>query len=60
MSLVENHLDDLLRNRLPAIAEMEVDVERVQEGLEAIAHLDPSPGKPWAKADNQFVVPDDG
>ena len=59
MSLVENHLDDLLRNRLPAIAqEMEVDVERVQEGLEAIAHLDPSPGKPWAQADNQFVVPD--
>ena len=59
IELVRDHLDDLLRNRLPVIAqEMDVHVERVQEGLEAIAHLDPSPGKPWAIAENQFVVPD--
>ncbi|TVR44365.1 MAG: RNA polymerase sigma-54 factor [Planctomycetota bacterium] len=57
--LVRDHLDDLLRNRLPVIAQaLEVSVDRVQEGLEAIARLDPAPGKPWSMAENQFVVPD--
>lgn len=59
VALVRDHLDDLLRNRLPAIAQhLGVEVDRVQEGLEAIARLDPAPGSPFASTDNQFVIPD--
>ena len=57
--LVERHLDDLLRNRLPVIAtELGVDVESVQEGLEIIKRLDPQPGLPYASGGNQYVIPD--
>lgn len=59
IELVGNHLEDLLRNRLPVIAQaMGVDVARVQEGLEVIATLDPQPGLPFTRAENSFVVPD--
>ncbi|TVR13689.1 MAG: RNA polymerase sigma-54 factor [Planctomycetota bacterium] len=59
IALVRDHLDDLLRNRLPIIAQaLDVSVDRVQEALEAIARLDPAPGKPWSRSENQFVVPD--
>jgi RNA polymerase sigma-54 factor len=57
--LISEHLDDVLRNRLPVVAQaMGVDVDRVQEAVEAIATLDPQPGLPFARTDNQFVVPD--
>jgi len=57
--LVRDHLDDLLKNRLPVIAAaMGVDVHRVQEGVEVIATLDPKPGMRFATGENQFVVPD--
>ncbi len=59
MTLVRDHLDDVLRNRLPHIAQtMGVEVERVQEGVEVISQLDPHPGLPFAGGDNQFVIPD--
>ena len=57
--LVEEYLDDLLRNRLPVIATaLGVDVESVQEGLEIIKRLDPQPGLPYASGGNQYVIPD--
>lgn len=57
--LVRDHLDDVLRNRLPVIAQkLGVPVDRVQEGVEAIATLDPKPGLPYARGANQYVVPD--
>ncbi len=59
MRLVRDHIDDVLRNRLPVIAQqLGVSVERVQEGVEAIATLDPKPGLPFARGANQYVVPD--
>ncbi len=59
MTLVRDHLDDVLKNRLPAIAAvLGVEVGRVQEGVEAIRTLDPKPGIRFANAENQFVVPD--
>jgi RNA polymerase sigma-54 factor len=59
IALVRDHLDDVLRNRLPSVAQaMQVPVERVQEGIEAIQRLDPNPGLPFAKGENHFVVPD--
>lgn len=59
MELVRHHLDDVLRNRLPVIATgMNVDVSRVQEGVEVIGKLDPHPGMAFAVVDNQYVIPD--
>lgn len=59
IALIRDHLDDVLRNRLPVIAQaMGVDVERVQEGVAVIAHLDPKPGLPYATGISQYVVPD--
>ncbi len=59
MMLVRDHLDDVLRNRLPVIADkLQVPVERVQEGTEVIGRLDPKPGLPFARGGNQYVVPD--
>lgn len=59
MTLIRDHLDDVLKNRLPVIAQkLQVEVERVKEGVEVIARLDPKPGLPYASGDNQIVVPD--
>jgi RNA polymerase sigma-54 factor len=59
MALIRDHLDEVLRNRLPIIAQaMGVDVERVKDGVEVIAKLDPKPGLPYASGESQIVVPD--
>ncbi len=59
LALVRDHLDDVLRNRLPVVAAaMGTDVERIQEGVEVIARLDPQPGLAFAAPETQFVVPD--
>jgi RNA polymerase sigma-54 factor len=59
MTLLRDHLDDVLRNRLPAIAAaLGVDVERVKEGVEVISKLDPKPGLPYSSGASQYVVPD--
>ena len=57
--LVREYLDELLHNRLPIISQaIGVPVERVQEGLEVIASLDPQPGAPYAPDENRIIVPD--
>ncbi len=59
ITLIRDHLDNVLRNRLPIIAQaLAVDVERVMEGVEVISQLDPKPGLPFAQGANQYVVPD--
>jgi RNA polymerase sigma-54 factor len=59
MTLIRDHLDDVLKNRLPVIAaQLGVDVERVSEGVEVISKLDPKPGLPFASGASQYVVPD--
>jgi len=59
IALVRDHLDDVLKNRLPVIAQaLGVDVDRISDGVEVIAKLDPKPGLPFGKGDNQIVVPD--
>ncbi len=59
MTLVKSHLPDLLKNRLPAISVATGhSVDRLQEALEAIGTLDPKPGLPFARGENQIVVPD--
>ena len=59
MALIRDHLEDALKNRLPAVAQaLGVEVDRVKEGVEVIAKLDPKPGLPYGASDNMFVVPD--
>lgn len=59
MMLVRDHLEDVLKNRLPVIAQKTgAEIERIKEGVEVISHLDPKPGLPFARADNAYVVPD--
>jgi RNA polymerase sigma-54 factor len=59
MAVVRDHLDDLLRNRLPVIAQATgMAVDRIQEVVEVVAGLDPKPGLPYASGQNHIVVPD--
>ena len=59
MMLIRDHLDDVLKNRLPVITQaLGVEIERVKEGVEVISKLDPKPGLPYASGASQFVVPD--
>lgn len=59
LMLVRDHLDDVLKNRLPVIAQRTgADIERIKEGVEVISKLDPKPGLPFARAANTYVVPD--
>ncbi|MEK7411866.1 MAG: RNA polymerase factor sigma-54 [Planctomycetota bacterium] len=58
-TLVRDHLDDVLKNRLPVIAQATgATIERIKEGVEVISKLDPKPGLPFARAANSYVVPD--
>ena len=59
MDMIRGHIDDVLRNRLPVIAsQLQVDVGRVQDGVEVIGKLDPHPGMAYAVVENQYVIPD--
>ena len=59
MQVVRDHLDDLLHNRLPALSsQMGVPVERLQDALEVVGHLDPHPGSMYTRSDNHIVIPD--
>ena len=59
MTLIREHLIDLLKNRLPAISLATGHaVERLQDVVEVISRLDPRPGLPYARDDNSIVVPD--
>lgn len=59
MMLVRDHIDDVLKNRLPVIVQKTgADIERIKEGVEVISRLDPKPGLPFARAANTYVVPD--
>jgi len=57
--LVRDHLEDLCHNRLPKVAKaLGVPIERVSEGLDRIAKLDPRPGSAFGDAPHQYIVPD--
>jgi len=53
------HLEDLGRRKLPDIARhLRVSVAEVQRAGEAIARLEPRPGRPFASGDEQTILPD--
>ena len=49
----------LLRRRIPEIAKrFNADTEDVQEAIEEISNLDPSPGRKYGEDTNQVITPD--
>jgi len=57
--IVENHLDDLARNRFPLIArKLGVTAEQVSRAAEFIGSLNPKPGSRFAETNNVYVTPD--
>lgn len=57
--LVENHLDDLQRRQIPAIAKaMRVSTSRVEELKDILATLDPWPGHEYDAEPTQYIAPD--
>ncbi|MEM7168366.1 MAG: RNA polymerase factor sigma-54, partial [Planctomycetota bacterium] len=57
--MVEEHLDDLLQNRLPKIAErLEVALADVKDSMEIISSLNPRPGSSFSVGETSPAVPE--
>lgn len=58
-TLVEKHYDDLLENRLPAIAQAtDLSVQRIGEALKQMRKLSVSPGRNLVDEDVPPIIPD--
>lgn len=58
-TLVEDHLDDLMQNRLPRIAERTgMDLERIKAGLQVLRRLSLAPGRRLVTERPQPITPD--
>ena len=57
--IVQHHLEELSRRKLPEIArQFRVSLKDVQDAAEAIARLEPRPGRPFSTEDEQTILPD--
>jgi RNA polymerase sigma-54 factor len=57
--LIRDHFELLVRRRIPDLArKMGLPPETIQEAIEEIGTLDPSPGRRFADDSNRVVVPD--
>ncbi len=57
--LIQNHLEDVAYNRLPAIQKKTgCDLEAIQETIEELKRLDPKPGAKFTPTNTRYVVPD--
>lgn len=59
-AVIKNHLEDVAKNRLPAIAkDMRTDIEQVQRAVLVIKKLNPRPGNSFSSDEaSSYVVPD--
>jgi len=58
-SMIEHHLEDIGKNRLPKIVkETGRSIEDVKDVIEFIAHLDPAPGRVFSTRPVPYVIPD--
>jgi RNA polymerase sigma-54 factor len=58
-ALIQNHLEDIRHNRLPVIQKKTgLALSSIQEGIEALKHLDPRPGARYSSESVPHVVPD--
>lgn len=57
--LIQNHLDDIAKNRLPQISKSTgASIDEIKEAIEIIRTLNPLPGKGFESESNAFVRPD--
>ena len=57
--LIQNHLEDIKHNRLPAIQRRTgFDLHAIKEAIEELRRLNPRPGSQFAAEHVQYVVPD--
>jgi RNA polymerase sigma-54 factor len=57
--IVQHHLEELSRRKLPEIArQFHVSLRDVQNAAEAIARLEPRPGRPFSAEEEQTILPD--
>jgi RNA polymerase sigma-54 factor len=57
--LIQNHLEDIQHNRLPAIQKRTgFDIPVIKEAIEVLKHLNPRPGSQFASTSIPYVVPD--
>jgi len=58
-TLVRDHLEDIQHNRLPHIQKVtHYDLDTINEGIEALRHLNPRPGAQFEANTNRYIVPD--
>ena len=58
-AMIEHHLEDIGKNRLPKIVkETGRSIEDVKDVIEFIAHLDPTPGRVFSTRPIPYVIPD--
>jgi RNA polymerase sigma-54 factor len=57
--IVKDQFQLLLRRRIPEIAKrVGADIDEVQDAIEEISNLDPSPGRKYGEDTNQVITPD--
>src|SRR5262245_35963698 len=57
--LLRDHLDDLIRNKIPRIARaLGVPVERIYELRDGLRHLNPRPGAAYSSTPTAYIRPD--
>jgi RNA polymerase sigma-54 factor len=57
--IVQHYLEELSRRKLPEIAKLcHVSLGDVQNAAEAIARLEPRPGRPFSSEEEQTILPD--
>jgi RNA polymerase sigma-54 factor len=58
-ALIQNHLDDVKHNRLPAIQRRtDFDLQAIKEAIEELRRLNPRPGSGFAAQHAPYVTPD--
>ena len=58
-TIIEDHFDDLMKNRLPKIAEATgIDLDEIRRALEALRRLSLAPGKRLVEDRNEPIIPD--
>ncbi len=58
-ALIQNHLEDIKHNRLPAIQRRTgFDLESIKEAIDELRRLNPRPGSSFAAEHAPYVVPD--
>jgi RNA polymerase sigma-54 factor len=57
--LVQNHLEDIQHNRLPAIQRRTgFEIRAIKDAIEVLKHFNPRPGSQFAATNIPYVVPD--